>query len=270
MNTSGRRLDRLCSALYTVSEDFHQEGSIPLKFTVDTHTHTVNSGHAFSTLMENVQAASNAGLEALCLTEHGPAMPGGPVWFYFGTFAIVPDIISGIRVFMGVEANITDYFGTLDMNERYLKKLDYVLASLHDVCLNPASRQQHTEATLSALENKYVDVIAHPGNPLFDVDREAVVLAAKKQNKLIEINNHSFTYRKGCYPNCVDFVRLCKKHSVRIAVASDAHICFEIGLFDNVYDILKQEEFPQELVVNRSLQSFESFLSERKRRIETV
>ncbi|MHB1315468.1 MAG: phosphatase [Christensenellales bacterium] len=241
-----------------------------MKFSVDTHTHTVNSGHAFSTLMENVRAAVDVGLEGICLTEHGPAMPGGPVWFYFGTFEIVPGEIDGVRIFMGVEANIVDYYGTLDVNEKYLGRLSYVLASLHDVCLNPATKEQHTAATLAALENKYVDVIAHPGNPAFDVDREAVVLAAKKHNKLIEINNHSFTYRKGCYANCVDFVRLCKKHSVRIAVASDAHICFEIGRFDKACEILKQESFPYELIVNRSLKSFEEFLEERSRRITTL
>ena len=152
------------------------------------------------------------GLEAFCLTEHGPAMPGGPVRFYFGTFAIVPKMIEGIRVFMGVEANIINDQGDLDLADSYLSKLSYVIAALHDVCLNPSTKEQHTAAILATIENKYVDVVAHPGNPAFDVDREAIVLAAKKYDKLIEINNHSFSYRKGCYSNCVDFVRLCKKH----------------------------------------------------------
>ena len=44
---------------------------------VDTHTHTILSGHAWSTLRENCCAARDRGIKGLCLTEHGPAMEGG-------------------------------------------------------------------------------------------------------------------------------------------------------------------------------------------------
>ena len=49
---------------------------------VDTHTHTVLSGHAWSTLNENCIAASSRGLKGLCLTEHGPAMDHSLNSFY--------------------------------------------------------------------------------------------------------------------------------------------------------------------------------------------
>ena len=42
---------------------------------IDTHTHTVVSGHAWSTLTENVNSARQKGLKGICLTEHGPDMP---------------------------------------------------------------------------------------------------------------------------------------------------------------------------------------------------
>ena len=53
-------------------------------------------------------------------------------------------------------------------------------------------------------------------------------------------------------------------------MASDAHICFEIGKFDEVYKILEQEGYPYDLVVNRNLESFEQYLEERGRRIHTL
>lgn len=43
---------------------------------IDLHTHTIISGHAYSTLKENIEAARARGLEAFAVTDHGPAMPG--------------------------------------------------------------------------------------------------------------------------------------------------------------------------------------------------
>lgn len=46
---------------------------------VDTHTHTLASGHAYSTIIENAQSAQNKGLKLLCTTDHAPEMPGAPI-----------------------------------------------------------------------------------------------------------------------------------------------------------------------------------------------
>lgn len=46
---------------------------------VDTHTHTILSGHAWSTLSENCRAAREKGMKGLCLTEHGPAIECAPL-----------------------------------------------------------------------------------------------------------------------------------------------------------------------------------------------
>ncbi len=51
---------------------------IPIPIEVDSHTHTIASGHAYSSLGENVTAAVTAGIKLLAITEHGPAMPGSP------------------------------------------------------------------------------------------------------------------------------------------------------------------------------------------------
>ena len=46
------------------------------KVLLDTHTHTVASGHAYSSLQEMAKAAADMGLEVLGITEHGPSVPG--------------------------------------------------------------------------------------------------------------------------------------------------------------------------------------------------
>lgn len=49
-----------------------------MNIVVDTHTHTLASGHAYSTIIENALSAQNKGLKLLCTTDHAPEMPGAP------------------------------------------------------------------------------------------------------------------------------------------------------------------------------------------------
>ena len=56
-----------------------------MKIELDVHTHTIASGHAFSTLQEMAQAAAGKGLKVLGITEHSPGIPGTchPIYFRF-------------------------------------------------------------------------------------------------------------------------------------------------------------------------------------------
>lgn len=56
-----------------------------MKIELDVHTHTIASGHAFSTLQEMAQAAADKGLKVLGITEHSPGVPGTchPIYFKF-------------------------------------------------------------------------------------------------------------------------------------------------------------------------------------------
>lgn len=241
-----------------------------MKILVDTHTHTISSGHAYSTIHENVQGALANGIKMFNMSDHGPDMPGAPFKYHFGNLKVIPDFIDGVRILKGVELNIINYNGDVDLPEYYLKGLDLVLASYHDICIEPATVEEHTNAAIEVLSNPYIDVLAHPGNPQFQIDIEKVVQAAKKYNKLIEINNHSFEVRTGSEKNCVEIARMCKKYGVRITTGSDAHICFDIGSFDNVTKMLEEAEVPEELVITTSEEKMEEYLAERKRRISNL
>ncbi len=238
-----------------------------MKLLIDTHTHTVESGHAYSTLRENAIFAFQQGLEAFVTSDHGPKVPASAPAFLIPILADVPDIIEGVRLVRGAEINILDADGGLDIAEKYLKYTEYAIASLHDVTFRSGDIAHNTAALIGALRNPYVDVIGHPGNPQFPVDIESIVKEAKAQGKLIEVNNHSFGIRKGCEENCARFVHLCKQHDVRIAVASDAHSCYNVGIFTKAIELLESCGFPEEMVVSRDWNSFSAYLDERKRRL---
>jgi len=238
-----------------------------LKIVVDTHTHTVASGHAYSTVQEMAREAGANGIQMIAITDHGPAMLGAPTMYHFGNLRILPPVIYGVRVLKGAEVNIINNSGEVDLTEQYLKRLEFVLASFHDYCIQPSTVENHTNAMISALKNPYIDAVAHPGNPQFQVDIDRVVAAAKEYNKLIEINNQSFIVRGGSEANCREFARKCKKEGVRIVCGSDAHVSFNVGRFDKVYKLLEEVEMPEELVLSVSTEKVEQYLEERRKRI---
>ncbi|WFD09792.1 phosphatase [Tepidibacter hydrothermalis] len=232
-----------------------------MKFEFDTHCHTIASGHAYSTVHDLVREAKNVGLKMFALTDHAPAMPGGPHIYHIGNQKIIPRVIDGVFVLRGVEANIIDYDGKLDMDDEFLPELDLVLASLHDVCIKPGTKEENTNALIKAMENKYVDIIGHPGNPAFDIDAKKVLQAAKDNNVLIEINNSSFgKSRVGSRENCIEIAKMAKEMNVKLVAGTDTHIAFQIGRFDHVKEVFEELGIPEELVVNNSMESFIEYL----------
>ena len=101
------------------------------KVLIDAHTHTVASGHAYSSLQEMAKAAADKGLEVLGITEHGPKVPGTCPQLYFKNMFVVPRQMYGIRLLMGCEMNILDCQGTLDLSEDYIDYLDLMIAGIH-------------------------------------------------------------------------------------------------------------------------------------------
>lgn len=229
-------------------------------FEVDTHTHTVLSGHAQSTLLENAAAAAKAGVKGLVLSDHGPKVPMAPPDFVISTYSSFPKVIDGVRIYFGCEANIVDYSGGIDIGEHHLKLLDFAITGLHGFVLEPGSKKQNTDAVLGAINNPYIDMISHPDNPSYEIDYDAFVKETGRLGKIIEVNEHSIWYRKGAAENTLEYLELCKKHDVRIAVSSDAHISLNIGVCDSAVAVLKQADFPSELIVNLTKERFDSYI----------
>ncbi|MCX7658918.1 MAG: PHP domain-containing protein, partial [Oscillospiraceae bacterium] len=45
-----------------------------MRIVVDSHTHTISSGHAYSTIQEIAREAAGRGIEMVAITDHGPSM----------------------------------------------------------------------------------------------------------------------------------------------------------------------------------------------------
>ena len=238
------------------------------KIELDTHTHTVLSGHAYGTLKENAQAAAEIGLKGFVCADHGPEIPGAaPAFTLTAVLDGLPDCIEGVRLIKGAEANIMDRTGRLDLEEPFLRVTEFVVASLHTISFPPADRETNTSAVLGAIANPWVDCIGHPGNPKYPIDYEVLVLETKALGKVIEINNHSFKYRRGSDVNCRRIIGLCRTHSVPIVVSSDAHSSYGVGHFERALAVLEEENFPQELILNGNFDRFMQYVRNRRQRV---
>ena len=237
---------------------------------VDTHTHTVLSGHAWSTLRENAAAAAGKGMAGLVTTEHGFGMPGAGPFFLTPAQRMLPATVEGIRTYYGVEANIMDLAGALDIEDRMLFGTEFVVASMHDICMLPGTEAENTGAYLGTLAHPAVDMLGHIDDRKTPNEFATVVREAGRLKRLIEINNNSLLQRQGSRERVEEIARLCAEHGVRVAVSSDAHFDDMIGSVAPALELLGRIGFPDELVVNRSLEAFEMYLNERKARLEAA
>lgn len=231
---------------------------------IDTHTHSVASGHAYSSIDDLARGARSRGLSGFVLTDHGPGMPGGTHPYHFGNLRIIPETIEGVRFFSGVEANIIDLDGSLDLAPFLLARMDFVLAGFHDICFEPRSKEENTRALTAALANPYVDAISHPGNPQFPVDQKAVVQAALEYGKALEINNSSFRIRRGSETTCASLAALCLERGTRVVCGSDAHYWRDVGSFDAAIRLMEAAGIPESQVLNSSEERFMAFIERRK------
>jgi putative hydrolase len=100
-----------------------------MEIVADLHVHTIASGHGYSTVLENVQVAKRKGLLVLGVADHTPSMPGGPSPLYFEARGHFPREVLGVRLYFGAEVDIVDEEGHLDLPERILRRLDFVIVS---------------------------------------------------------------------------------------------------------------------------------------------
>lgn len=238
-----------------------------MKILADTHTHTIASTHAYSTVAENAQAAAARGLKVLAITDHAPGIVDAPHELHFMNYHVLQKEMYGVRMLYGAELNILDYNGSLDLNEDIYKRMDICIASFHDNVIKPSTIQDNTRAMLGAMQNPYVCILGHPDDGRIPVDYEALVLEAKRCKVLLEINNSSLRtayYRLNTRENMKIMLGLCEKHAVPVVLGTDAHAAHLVGDMLEANALLEEIRFPEELVMNTQPENLVEFLASKR------
>jgi DNA polymerase (family 10) len=192
----------------------------------DLHMHTTATDGQGS-LEEMIEAARTRGLEYIAITDHSKrvsmarGLDDARLRRQWQEIDLARKRYDDIVILKGVECDILER-GGMDLPDDVLAEADWVIASVHYGQQQP--REQITERILGALENPHVDVIAHPTGRLinrreaYQVDLDAVITAAAKRGKLLELNAN---------PARLDLDDLhcaaAKRRGVPIVISTDAH-----------------------------------------------
>jgi len=241
-----------------------------IKIEADLHVHTVASGHAYSTVEEITKEAARKGLKMVALTDHGPGLPGGAHRYHFWNLRVMPEELNGVRILKGIEANIINAGGDIDLPEDYLEPLELVHVGFHPSCgYENGSVAQNTETLIKAMDNPLIDFVVHPGNAKFPIDPETLVEAALEKGVALEINNSSFlptSSRDDAYTFELSIAGLAREKGLHVIISSDAHIYTQVGVVDKAIELAINVGIKEEQILNTSVQKALDYLIARRAR----
>ncbi|MDK2826671.1 MAG: polymerase [Methanolobus sp.] len=200
----------------------------------DLHVHS-NWSDGANTIEEIVEAAIQRGYEYIAITDHSHStgvangLSDKRLLEHIDAIDRLNEKYDEIRILSGTECDIK-VDGKLDYSNDLLERLDIVLVAVHAGL--EQDRKKMTRRIVSALENEHVDIMAHPTGrkfgkrPPYDVDMETVILAAKDNEKVLEINSSPWRLDL----NDTNAKRA-KEHGVMLAINTDTHA---IDHLDNI------------------------------------
>ncbi|MBO7703289.1 MAG: phosphatase [Solobacterium sp.] len=230
----------------------------------DMHMHTLASGHAYGTIREMVQAASDVGLQMIGITEHAPGIPGTVDPFYYANLKAVPREINGVKLMLGSEVNVLQD-GTLSLTERTMGYLDYAIVGIHTLCYEDAGIPKNTDNLISCMKHPKVRIVSHPDDDHTPLDYDRLTMAALETHTALEVNNSSlreYWRRENCYDNYTTMLGLCAERGVPIVVNTDAHDPSQVGVFTDAIELLSSLNFPDALILNNDLEKLRTYLTE--------
>lgn len=236
-------------------------------YSADIHTHSIASGHAtHSTIADLAKAAKARGLTLLGVSDHAPSTMCAGTASYFRSLSMAPKMRCGVELLYGIELNILDYTGRVDMDPVTLSGLDYAIASMHRPNIRPGTLEENTAAYIGAMKNPYVSVIGHCDDPRYPVDYEALIESAVSCHVLLEINDSSLSpdgYRGDTRGNVCTLLTLCKKYNHPVLLSSDSHGTCRVGDFRHIEPYLRECNIPDSLILNQDPVKLKRYLIRR-------
>ncbi len=237
-----------------------------MQILADYHTHTKYS-HGKGTIEENVLEAISKGIKTIGISDHGYkhltyGITLNDIYKMREEIDKLNDKYSNIKVLLGMECNILDNRGNIDINDKIIENCDYIMAGYHFASTptslksmlnhcnnymikNDKSKDYNTESIINAMKNNNFFIITHPGDK-GDVYIEEIAKVAKDTDTRLEINSsHGFL-------NSNQLVEI-KDIGNKFIIGSDAHIPQNVGNFDLAMKIIKEARLDTSLVENIKL-----------------
>lgn len=192
----------------------------------DLHMHTTWSDGA-QNIEQMVQKAIERGYEYIAITDHSKflrvanGLDEERLLRQQEEIHLLNEKYPDIHIFSGVEMDILPD-ATLDFHDEFLKELDFVIASIHS-SFNQ-SEEKIMERLYVALENPYVDMIAHPTGRLlgrrdgYRVNMERLIEKSKETHTALEINANPHRLDLAA-----EYAKLAQEAGVKLIINTDSH-----------------------------------------------
>ncbi|MBQ8749932.1 MAG: PHP domain-containing protein [Clostridia bacterium] len=233
----------------------------------DYHTHTVYS-HGKGSVLENAIVAKEKGLKEIAITDHG---------FSHIAFNLKRSKLkdlrrdideamekTGVKIYLGVEANLMNYDGDVDITEEDLKTLEVVVMGFHKgikngiksffgfsmgniladyfKCHSKKRIEKNTQSYIKAVEKYPIDIISHL-NLTAKVDVKRVAEACARTNTHIELNGKRIHFNE-------EEVKAMLETDVKFVISSDAHTPDRVGDDTLGMQVATMYNIPLERIVN--------------------
>lgn len=167
------------------------------------------------------------------------------------------------RLYKGTEMDILPD-ATLDFEDDVLKKLDFVIASIHSSFSQP--QEKIMERLFTAIKNPYVHMIAHPTGRIiakrdgYNPNMEQLIKWASEYGKILELN--ASPYRLDL---CVEHLMMAMEYNVPIAINTDAHAIEQLQVMEIGVKYAQKAWLKKDLIVNTwPTEKFETFIRQNK------
>lgn len=238
-----------------------------MKIKGDYHMHTKYSGDSKSEPEAIVKRAIELGLEEIAITDHGPAHSGYGIKksdFYklCDEIEMLREKYPMIKILIGLEANLLDEKGLIDVDETMRGKIDWLNAGYHfgsrfakdwkihainffskySKKIYERAKEINTKMMVEAMKNNKITMLTHPGakGPI-DIDR--VAKTASETGTFLEINaSHGHL--------TTEAIEAAMKYPVTFVVNSDAHRIERIGEVEKGIERILLAKVPVERVYN--------------------
>ncbi|MGJ7046060.1 DNA polymerase/3'-5' exonuclease PolX [Thermoanaerobacterium thermosulfurigenes] len=190
------------------------------------HVHTIYSDGA-NTISEMVNAARDCGYKIIGITDHSKSafyangLKEEDVLRQLDEIDELNNKYSDIKILKGIESDILKD-GSLDYDEDILRRLDFVIASVHSNF--KMTKDDMTERIIKAIKNKYTKIIGHLTGRLllardgYDIDVYKIIDSVAEYGKIIEINGSPYRLDLDWR-----YIKYAKEKGVKFAICPDAH-----------------------------------------------
>lgn len=189
----------------------------------DLQMHSVYSD-SIATIKQLADFAKGLGYEYILITDHSQSakyahgLAPESLYKQWKEIDMINKSFKKLRVLKGIETDILKD-GKLDYPDKILKRFDLVIAAIHQ-----GFTKNVTERICAAMDNPYVDIIAHPTGRLISsregylIDMHKIMKRAAQTSTWLELN----AYWDRLDLNDIN-LKVAKEMGIKISIGTDAH-----------------------------------------------